>query len=91
MIVGMLCSNGASSQSSDNLFDSRSSKNYSVIPNPTSTHQWFISGGVFDGQSTGPSVYVTWDLMKRYYKIGVQETSAAGCKSDTVWHITENE
>ncbi len=91
MIVGMLCSNGAYSQSSDNLFDSRSSRNYSVIPNPTSSYEWFVSGGKFDGPNTGPSVYVTWDVLKRFYKIGVLETTAAGCKGDTVWHITENE
>lgn len=91
MMLGMLCSSEAFPQSSDNLFNSQTSINYSVIANPNSTYEWFVSGGVFDGPSTGPSVYVSWSMYEKIYRVGVLETSAHGCKGDTIWHQTENE
>jgi gliding motility-associated-like protein len=91
MIMGMLCFNEASSQSLDSRFNRQTSLNYSVNPNPTSTYQWFVVGGTFDGTSTGSSVNITWNIYAPYFKVGVLETSVHGCKGDTVWHRMENE
>lgn len=91
MIMGMLCFNEAYPLSMDTVLNRQASVSYSVIPTPNSTYQWFVSGGVFDGASTGASVNVTWNLNAPLFKIGVLETSVHGCKGDTVWSEIKNE
>ncbi len=91
MMLGMLCLNEAFPQSSDNLFNRQTSISYSIIPNPSSTYEWFVSGGQFDGPSSGSSITITWNIYADIFKVGVLETTAFGCRGDTVWHQMENE
>lgn len=90
MIVGMLCSNITFSQGSGGVISGESTVKYNIIPNATSTYQWFVIGGNFDGASTGPFVTINWLANQKQYKVGVLETAVTGCKGDTVWHEIDN-
>lgn len=90
MIVGMLCSSLASSQTVDSVVLGQAGVNYSVIPTAGSTYQWYVIGGEFANGSTGSDVVVNWFSNVNSRKVGVQETSVHGCKGETVWYEVEN-
>lgn len=90
MIVGMLCSNIASSQTADSVVLGQTGVNYNINPTPYSTYEWFIIGGEFKSASVGTSVIVDWFANEPINRVGVLETSSHGCKGDTIWHDAEN-
>jgi photosystem II stability/assembly factor-like uncharacterized protein len=50
------------------------------------TVQWFVSGGMI--LASGDSLSVKWDSTTTA-RIGLIETNAYGCKSDTLWQLVE--
>jgi gliding motility-associated-like protein len=51
---------------------------------PGYTYNWLISGGTFDGGSTGTSVTVDWSIANANASLSVYSVSPQGCVSDTV-------
>ncbi len=56
---------------------------YAYTPAPGNSIQWFVRGGTL--LSTNDSLVVKWADSTTTAAIGIIETNATGCSSDTVW------
>ena len=59
---------------------------YYYQPDPGNTYKWFVNGGMV--LNSGDSLMVQWDSATTA-RVGVVETNALGCSSDTIWLAVE--